>query len=481
MAQEYKKALQMARIFPRNISQRPEGTLEIEEIHEGHIGVYFIPHEEVLAQKNLDVRRPEKYRTNLLNINTTKDYVEIHPINTFTTSEDFLKPKYPSLKTIVLEGFGEHLPESVGEVKYLFEELPSGFVKDFDYGLGLIKDLQPLVSGIESIGAEHLVIKDAHLDKAELDTEHKILTLSYAQFEKIRKELNKVIRNSQSASRAVRKSVANNLLAYFLKDVNYPIRPLEIQNTPINKLVAKDVENVNVALSKSDQIVSISIVENNAKKISQDQPEKLLKLRDNIELVTLENLIIKYNEALEKKLNESYWQNLFNENPFILSMIFGCPIIKVQDQASVGGIKVKGTGNKITDFLLKNSKTNNTAIIEIKTPQTPILGKKYRDGVYSPSVELTGSLSQALDQKYNLQKNIASIKEASRIYNMETYSVNCALIIGIMPNDKDGEITVDMQKSFEIFRQNSKDVEIITFDELLEKLRNLCGLLSANN
>ncbi len=244
--------------------------------------------------------------------------------------------------------------------------------------------------------------------------------------------------------------------------------------TALAKLVAKDVENIAIDLSKSDQSLTISIIEKNAKKIAQDQPAKLLKLRDDIELVTLEQLIEKYEKMLGKRLSEGHWQALFNENPFILSMAFGCPIIKVQDQASVGGRKISGSGDKITDFLAKNSMTNNTAIIEIKTPQELLTGKEYRDSVYSPSVALSGSLNQALDQKYKLQKNIASIKETSRIYDVETYAVHCALIIGQMPDD------LEKQKSFEIFRRNSRDVEIITFDELLEKLKLLHTLLSTN-
>jgi len=39
---------------------------------------------------------------------------------------------------------------------------------------------------------------------------------------------------------------------------------------------------------------------------------------------------------------------------------------------------------------------------------------------------------------------------------------------------------LEKQKSFEIFRRNSRDVEIITFDELLEKLKLLHTLLSTN-
>jgi len=41
-----------------------------------------------------------------------------------------------------------------------------------------------------------------------------------------------------------------------------------------------------------------------------------------------------------------------------------------------------------------------------------------------------------------------------------------------MPNDE------DEQKSFEIYRRNSKNVQIITFDELLLKLKQLHGFLN---
>ncbi|MBV1910521.1 MAG: DUF4263 domain-containing protein [Kangiellaceae bacterium] len=464
----------MARMFPNDISQRPEGTLLIEEHHEGNNEIYFIPHSDMLTLANVDIVSPESHKTLLLNINITQNYLEIFPINTLGSSTDFLKHKYSMLKSIVLDGFDFEFPENSEEIKYLLEQLPIGFVKDFDYGLGLIKELQPLISTLEGFGVEQLIIKNTKLEKAAIDPTTKTCVLSYTQFETTRKELAKVVRNAQKASLTIRKAVANNTLAFFLDNKDYPQKLLKIQDTALARLVAKDVENIAIAMSKSDQSLTISIIEKNAKKIAQDQPAKLLKLRDDIELVTLEQLIEKYKQMLGKRLSEGDWQDLFNENPFILSMAFGCPIIKVQDQASVGGRKISGSGDKITDFLAKNSMTNNTAIIEIKTPQELLTGKEYRGSVYSPSVALSGSLNQVLDQKYKLQKNIASIKEASRIYDVETYAVQCALIIGKMPDD------LEKQKSFEIFRRNSRDVEIITFDELLEKLKLLHTLLSTN-
>ena len=190
----------------------------------------------------------------------------------------------------------------------------------------------------------------------------------------------------------------------------------------------------------------------------------------------LERLIMRYEDMIGQKLKEQNWQVFFTENPFILSLAFGYPVIKVQDQAWVGGCKLSGLGEKIADFLVKNSMTNNTAIVEIKTPQADLLNKTpFRSGIYTPSSELTGAINQALDQKYQFQTHIASVKHNSRIYHMESYSVHCCLIIGVTPSDE------DQQKSFELFRGNSKYVEIVTFNELLEKLKQLRDFLEGQD
>ena len=223
-------------------------------------------------------------------------------------------------------------------------------------------------------------------------------------------------------------------------------------------------------LSDHDLEMVLEVVAQNARSIAETKSEKLSKLKNDIELVTLETLVTRYEEMMTKSLKERSWQDFLNENPFVLSLAFGYPIIKVQDQASVGGRKISGTGGKVADFLVKNSMTNNTAIIEIKTPLKTLLNvPTYREGVYTPSTDLCGSINQVLDQKYRFEREIAQIKENSRINEIETYSVHCCLIIGTMPPEE------DRQRSFELFRRNSKDVEIVTFDELLNKLKHLLG------
>jgi len=74
-----------------------------------------------------------------------------------------------------------------------------------------------------------------------------------------------------------------------------------------------------------------------------------------------------------------------------------------------------------------------------------------------------------------LQKNIASIKDNTRDHGFESYAVHCCLIVGQTPEE------ADQKKSFELFRRNSKDGEVVTFDELLEKLRQLYTFLSRSD
>jgi hypothetical protein len=184
-------------------------------------------------------------------------------------------------------------------------------------------------------------------------------------------------------------------------------------------------------------------------------------------------LIAKYEEMLAKDLPEGRWQQLFNDNPFILNLAFGYPVIKIQDQAHVGGQRLSGSGDTITDFLVKNGISNNAALFEIKTPRTPLLNKAaYRGQLYTPSSDLSGAINQMLDQKNEFQKDIARIKENSRTYDLESHAVHGVLVIGTTPEG------LDRQRSFELFRGNSKDITVITFDELLAKLKQLHDFLA---
>ena len=226
-------------------------------------------------------------------------------------------------------------------------------------------------------------------------------------------------------------------------------------------------------LSSDEQEIVLNLITKNTGAISRALPEQLATLQRDMQFVELDRLIECYEAMSKKKLREDKWQAFLNENPFILNLAFGYPVIKVGSQVSVGGRNLSGVGDKVADFLVKNSMTNNAAIVEIKKPNTKLLNDNaYRADVYTPSRELAGSVNQALDQKYHFEQEIAQLTKNSEEHELESFSVHCCLIIGTMPSGN------HQRKSFELFRGNSKDVHIVTFDELLEKLKQLREFLT---
>ena len=83
--------------------------------------------------------------------------------------------------------------------------------------------------------------------------------------------------------------------------------------------------------------------------------------------------------------------------------------------------------------------------------------------IYGPSTELTGSIAQILDQRYHLVSEFANMQRASRFYDIESIAVQLCIIAGQSPKEP------DQAKSFELFRDSLTTVDIVTFDELLER------------
>lgn len=212
-----------------------------------------------------------------------------------------------------------------------------------------------------------------------------------------------------------------------------------------------------------------------AKMENKEEVLKTLEKMSNEELSNIENLIIGTKitsiiEEWEKNKNidiEEYWQELFKKNPWILSQIFACPYIKIGEKTYCGGKGDDNSGGVLGDLLYKNSLTGGLAFIEIKTPKKDIIGKKYRgeqgkeNCIYGISNELTGGVNQVLNQKK------VYIKTHGEKGQKTLNRIKCVLIIGKLPEDQ------DMKKSFELYRSSLNSVEIVTFDELFERIDSL--------
>ena len=123
------------------------------------------------------------------------------------------------------------------------------------------------------------------------------------------------------------------------------------------------------SLSKIDIEAIVGLTRSNKKIIYKHIKNQVDEMQLDFNLLNLESVIDESQRLFESKRSaESAWQNLLNDNLIVLPLLFGHSVVKIQDQASVGGRTISRNGDKVTDFLVKNSLTNNLAIIEIKKP-----------------------------------------------------------------------------------------------------------------
>lgn len=203
-------------------------------------------------------------------------------------------------------------------------------------------------------------------------------------------------------------------------------------------------------------------------------PENLRKLNVAVGLQSLKGALSLWREN-ENSSDEEFWQRALTDNSFVLEHVFSWPTTILKGKAYVGGKSILNTGGNIVDFLVQNRITRNAALVEIKTPGTAILGKRYRDNIYNPSDDLSGAVMQVLNYKHSLQDEYQSLTHGQGNL-FKSFDPRCIVILG---NAQTQLLEHDKRKSFELLRGQLADVDVITFDELFEKTQQLINVLES--
>lgn len=229
------------------------------------------------------------------------------------------------------------------------------------------------------------------------------------------------------------------------------------------------------------KILSTDIDGNSLVDVIKNNPKLINDIGQNLDSFNSEKL---YNELklklinpeyLKRELensNEEFWQTMFNNNPNILFNIIPSAGQIISSKPYMGGKLFDNKGGTLADFLVKAG-TRNICIIEIKTPVTKLIDEDYRNNVFSPSKELSSAVVQIRKQKDSLLKNYYTLKGESESNEFFAYDPKSYLIIGNTSNMPPKKI-----ESFELFRNSLKDVEIITFNEVIKKLSLIYDNLS---
>jgi hypothetical protein len=180
---------------------------------------------------------------------------------------------------------------------------------------------------------------------------------------------------------------------------------------------------------------------------------------------------------------EGLWQMFFEKNPWIfgygLSYIYLSGFDEKKLEQVVHGYRIGLPGKRADALLRTRGAISNLCFVEIKTHRTDLLSTKfYRKGCWAPSVELAGAVSQV---QGTVSYAAESIRERLTIDDSDgfptgeeafNYLPKSYLVIGSL-KEFVGEHGPNQEKyrSFELYRRNTVNPEIITFDELYERAK----------
>jgi len=175
---------------------------------------------------------------------------------------------------------------------------------------------------------------------------------------------------------------------------------------------------------------------------------------------------------------EASWQKFFEGRPWILQQLFAHPVIYLNGETFLGGKNSKGrqgSGGSSTDFLLKNGSNGSFAVIEIKVPNCELVGPGYRgkkgteekNEIYSMHTELTGGVVQMENQIHIAIEYFKT--QIGDDFDELTYLNPC----GVLVAGTYSSLSDIQKKSFDLFRKSLGKNQIITFDEVLAKLKLL--------
>lgn len=350
-------------------------------------------------------------------------------------------------------------------------KLPVGIVKSVNFGYGFTKKLNRFAFYInDNYDFKEVIVEKK--GKTELNTENKVLYLSDSSLQKLHDSFDVIFKKNNAEVTSVLDSI---LFELFPSKIDKP------KATYIPNTIATSLSNWGHSIdefSKSDKKSILELFDKLSLTPDFLSDESLVKAKEIVDSKYIQDILKNYRELMtlvtDGESLEKRWQNFLKTDSWIFSTIFAQPVILYKDEAYVGGKNIDNKNGKFNDFLIKNSLSDNVSFLEIKTHKTKLLeNSPYRgQDVFSATKDLTGCIAQVLNQRDNFQKEFYQTKVKSK-GDFETFNSKCVVLIGSIK-----ALDENQKYSFELFRSNSRDVEIITFDELQTKIESLQSLMN---
>jgi len=180
---------------------------------------------------------------------------------------------------------------------------------------------------------------------------------------------------------------------------------------------------------------------------------------------------------------EAAWQGLLEANPWILGLGLSGQLLTSWDEDRleqvVAGFSVAGPGKRVDALMRSQGAIRTMVLAEIKHHRTALLsGQPYRSGCWGPSSELTGGVVQV---QQTAHKAVQQLSEYLPDRDNDGFDLpggtfllrpRTFLIVGHLDQLRGGthgRVHRDKYRSFELYRRNMYEPEILTFDEVLAR------------
>ena len=188
--------------------------------------------------------------------------------------------------------------------------------------------------------------------------------------------------------------------------------------------------------------------------------------------------------AHPKKSQEGVWQRFFEQHPWMLGANLGFQLLTSWSNEKleqvVVGASIDSHGKRVDGLLRTSGRVKSLVFAEIKTHRTHLLSetKPYRSGCWAPSSEVVGGVAQSQGTVHLAVSEIGSrLQETDEagadIPGEFTYLLRprSYLVVGDLAQlqGEAGGDHRDKVRSFELYRRELLEPDVVTFDEVLAR------------
>lgn len=236
----------------------------------------------------------------------------------------------------------------------------------------------------------------------------------------------------------------------------------------------------------------VHLPESEARKFLEEHPKLVAEFarskfttEDVVALAYRREQLNLFSEMLDcgQDISEDVWQKFFERNQWIfgygISYVFTTSLDGQSLQQTLRGSSLVSPG-KIPDGIMKTrAAVSALCLVEIKKSSTELLkSSAYRKGAWAPSNELSGAVAQCQETlraaaevlgTHHRFKDDQGNPTGEELMSVQPRSF---LIVGSLTEfQSEHGINSERYQSFEGFRRNLRQPEILTFDELYERAR----------